>query len=237
MTIRTLVFIVCSPNPRVGKTTTARLLSDYFTARHSPAAGFDTDAYDATFAGFCGAQCTVCDIASVAGQVALFDRILVADGVPKVVDLWHRSFKTFLGVVKDIGFAQEALRLGVEVVLVYHADAGEASLIAARALAQDWPQARMIIVENAGAAPLGDDRLDLLARYPSESRFTVPALDVVLARSIDAPGFSLARFLLAPPASMSLVVRAGLRAWVLRVFAQFQAFELRLAFEAATYLR
>ena len=53
----------------------------------------------------------------------LFDRLILADGVAKVVDVGHLSFPRFFSVMDEIGFAEEAQRRALEVIVLYAADA------------------------------------------------------------------------------------------------------------------
>lgn len=63
----------------------------------------------------------------------------------------------------------------------------------------------------------------------------IGALDPVLRNAIEDPNFSLSRFMLVPPTSMSIVVRSGLRDWLGRVFAQLRSLELRMTLEQAEH--
>lgn len=234
---RTLVFIVCSPNPRTGVTTTARLLTDYYLAQRARVVGFDTDPRDFRYGSLFPEQATVVDLVDVKGQISLFDRLLAADEIPKVVDVWRRSYDVFFSTVRDIGFFEEARRLGVEPVILFQADASEKTLAKALALSATWRELTILAVRNEGAAPLGEAAFDIMSRYPACGKFVIPALEGPIAKALDEPDLSLSRFLLAPPAGMSIVVRAALKAWLLPIFTQFQSFELRLDLESSEFLR
>src|SRR5579863_3945470 len=119
MTTRTLVFIICSLSGRVGKTTTARLLADYFLASRRSFRGFDTDAHEPTFAQRFPAEAAVADLNTIQGQMALIDPLLNNDGLPKIVDLWHRALEPFFALVDHTGFVSEARDRGVEPILLY----------------------------------------------------------------------------------------------------------------------
>ncbi len=233
MKTRTLVFIVCSPAGRVGKSLVARLLGDYFLASKRGFLGFDTDPHEPVFAARFPQEVIVSDLATVQGQMALFDPLLVNDEMPKVIDLWHRSMDTFFALVDQTEFIAEAKNVAVEPVVFFIADASTRSLDAAARLAARYPDLQMVIVENAGAAPLSRDQL---ARYPANHIFKVGTLDPVLRHAIEDPAFSLSRFMLAPPTSMSIVVRSGLRDWLRRIFSQLHSFELRLTLEQTEHL-
>lgn len=234
---RTLVFFVCSPHSRTGVTTAARLLSDYYLSRHVDLVGFDTDAREPLYALFFPEQARIVDIGEVKGQIALFDRLLVADETPKIVDVWHRSFERLFATIAEIGFFEEARRIGVEPVVLYQADATARAANSALALATTWPDMGMIVVHNQGAAPLGRDALAILARYPASGKFVIPRLEAPIARTLDDLDLSLSGFLREPPADMSIVVRAALKAWILPIFTQFQSFELRLDLQSSECLR
>lgn len=237
MTRRTFVFIVCSPHGRVGVSTTARLLTDFHLLRRSPVEGFDTDPHEPDYGGWFPDHVRIVDAADIKGQISLFDRLLVNDETPKIVDIWARSYARFFAIVKDIGFFEEARRHGVEPIILFHADATHGALKAAFALNAAWPDLAMLVVHNEGAAPLGDNPHEILLRYPARGKFVIAPLEGPVARLLHDPSLSLSRFLLAPPSGMSIVLRAALRNWILRSFTQFRSFELRLELEASEYLR
>ncbi|MGO9135249.1 MAG: hypothetical protein ACLP8A_14560 [Methylovirgula sp.] len=232
MKTRTLVFIVCSPAGRVGKSVVARLLGDYFLATNRTFQGFDTDSHEPVFAARFPQEAIVSDLGTVRGQMDLIDPLLVNDEIPKVIDLWHRSMDVFFALIDQTEFIAEANNVGVSPVFFFIADASTRSLDAASRLADRYPEQPMIIVENAGAAPLSREQL---ARYPGSGVVKIGALDPVLRNAIEDPNFSLSRFMLVPPTSMSIVVRSGLRDWLGRVFAQLRSLELRMTLEQAEH--
>jgi hypothetical protein len=234
---RTFVFIVCAPHARAGVSTTARLLTDFYLSRHVPVEGFDTDPHEPRYGELFPQHVRVVDAADIKGQISLFDRLLVHDEAPKIVDVWHRSFERFFATVKDIGFIEEARRHGVEPILLFNADATESSLASALGLHASWRDLSMIVVHNEGARPLGAHPQDILSRFPARGKFVIPALESPVAQILDDPTLSLTRFLLAPPSDMSLVVRAALKSWLLPIFTQFRSFELRLELESTDFLR
>jgi len=236
MAQRTRVFIACSPHKRTGTTTTARLLTDYFILNGKDFLGFDTDPREPDYGARFPGAVTVVDPVKIEGQVALFDRLLVPDETPKIVDVWHRSYEAFVATIDEIGFMDEARRRSVQPIALFHADPTEASLAAALALDRRWPELSTVIVTNKGAAPLGQDALDILAKFPSSRRFVIGALDAASRELFEAPDFSLSRFLLSPPSDLSLVLRTALRAWIAPIFGQFRTFELQIAMEDARFL-
>ncbi len=234
---RTFVYIVCSPHPRVGVTMTARLLADYFAHLGRAFDGFDTDPHETAFASRFPREARVTDLGSIQGQISLFDRLLVLDETPKIVDVWNRSFHRFFSIVQDIDFLAEARRLSIEPVLLFVVDETGACLETAAQLSSLWPELSMAFVANEGAVRFENPVYDVLSRYPGQRTFQIHALDPVVLRAIDEPDFSLSRFLLAPPTNMSIVIRMALRVWLGRVFAQLNSFELRNALDDSEFLR
>jgi len=235
MRARTYAFIICSPHPRTGVTTMARLLADYYTHIGRSFIGYDTDPHDSVFARYFPEQVSVADLATINGQIGLFDNLLVADHITRIVDVWGRSWRSFFEIVESTDFFSEALRRDVTPVMIFVADGSETSLKAAETIHAQWPDVWMAVVGNEGAAPIGSGALDHLARFPAMHTFEIKALDPIVRRVIEAPDFSFSRFLAQPEAEMSIVIRASLRAWLLPVFQQFQSFELRLALQDSQY--
>lgn len=234
---RTFVFVACSPHPRTGVSTTARLLTDFYLSRQAPIEGFDTDPHVPRYGELFPDCVRIVDATDIRGQISLFDRLLVHDEIPKVIDVWHRSYERFFATIKEIGFIEEARRHGVEPVFLFHVDPTEATLARALALSAAWSDVAMVAVQNEGASPLGGHAHELLARYPATRKFVIGPLDGPVAKALEQPDLSLSRFLLEQPFDMSIVVRAALKAWLTPIFTQFQSFELRMDLESAEFLK
>lgn len=233
---RVPVYLVCSPHARVGTSTTARLLADYHRVENRPVQAFDTDPYGLSLSGFFAGDSTVADLSTTRGQIALFDRLLLAGDETRIVDLWTRSYRQFFSQAQDIGFFEEAERLDLRPILVFGTDGSESSVASARELKRAWPDLQMIVVSNEGAVPRDEDEGPALQNFPDDRTFQIGALDPIMRRQLEQPGFSLSDFLAAPPQSMSLVVRGEMRNWLRRAFAQFQSYELRNALDETRYL-
>ncbi len=230
MSGRAFIFLACAPNARAGVSTTARVLSDYYLAGRRSFIGFDTDPHEPDYAHRFGERAKSVDLASVKDQIAMIDRLLGDDEDPKIVDLWSRSFDRFFQLAREIDFFAEARRKNIEPVILYHADASGASPAAAFRLASEFPDVQTILVHNEGAAPFEGDEQAALNRFPGHRRFILHALDPTLRAALADPALSLSYFLLDPPPHMSIVVRAGLRAWLTPIFTQWHSFEMRETF-------
>jgi len=234
---RTLVFFVCSPHPRTGVTTAARLLTDYYLSRGVAVEGFDTDSREPCYAMYFPGLSQVVDIGDIKGQISLFDRLLVPDETPKVVDVWSRCYDRLFSIIAEIGFFEEAARLGVQPILLFQADATESAARNALLLNTTWPDLWITIIQNEGAAPLAAEAIEVLSRYPARGKILIPRLEAPIAKSLENFELSLSTFLQEPPRDMSIVVRAALKAWLAPIFTQFQSFELRLELQSSEFLR
>jgi len=234
--IGNFVFICCSPHKRTGTSTSARLLSDYFLATGRGFRGFDADPHEPDYAPRFEGRVETVDLSAVKGQAALIDGLLSLDGAPKIVDLWSRCFDRFFSLIKDIGFIEEARKRGIEPVFLYHADAMAASPDIAARLAHGFADVEWLLAHNEGAAPLGDAAVSMLDLYPPHRRLRIRALDPWLGKALEPLDLSLAALPIEAPPEMSIVVRAGLCAWLSPVFSQWRTFEMRHALEGASFL-
>ncbi|HEY5225353.1 MAG TPA: hypothetical protein VIJ06_01045 [Methylovirgula sp.] len=235
MTIPSFIFIICSAGGHVGKTTMARLLGDHFVLSGRRFTGFDTDPYEPEFANRFPRDVAIVKPSSVTSQMALFDGLLVDDGLPKIVDLWHHAISPFFNLWDHISFDAEVRRIGVVPILVFFAEPSQRSLALANSIFAHHPHSLVVTAYNEGAQTTSMIDRETLARFPAGPTFRMPALDPILRNIIDARGFSFSRFMLAPPIGMSIVLRAALKSWILQMNTQFQNLELSLAMESAEF--
>ena len=92
---RTPVFIVASPRPQVGKTFLARLLTDFLRLDGGEPVAFDLNPSGDALAETCPAWRPAPTSSDIRRQMALFDCLIVEDGIAKVIDLGHGSFARF----------------------------------------------------------------------------------------------------------------------------------------------
>lgn len=231
------VYIVCSPHPRVGVTTTARLFAEWCAFNGRAFEVFDTDSHFGPMNAWFPREARPADLDSVQGQIALFDSLLLNDGVIRVVDVWCRSYRAFFDLADEIGYFAEAAARGTPVYILFAADRSESSVAEAADIAERRVHANLLVVANEGAAPLGEDALDWLARYPTQDGFRIAPIDPAVRGVVEAGEYPLTAFVASPPEALSLVVRARLKEWVTRVFVQFKAFDVRLAMRQSEFLR
>jgi hypothetical protein len=220
----TLVFVVCSPLPRTGKTLLAHMLMEFFLADGRRVAAFDLNPENHALAEQRPDHTTIANVDDTKAQMALFDRLVEADDLIKVVDLGDRCFDRFFTVMAEIGFAAEARRRGIVPVVLLIADTDRRSHQAYAALQERFPELTIAPVLNAGAADLRSCRA-LRASYAS-APLEIPLLSPA-ARTLAAQYDSVPRI----GGGRSAHAANELQAWKRRLFLQFREFELRLLLE------
>jgi hypothetical protein len=109
----TPLYVVCSPCRGVGKTLVSRLLD------RRPVAAYDLADEGPQLADFLPQFTTISDIGDIFGQMAFFERLIAdSDRIANVIDLSHRTFKSFFTAVEKIGFFEEARRRAIEPLIL-----------------------------------------------------------------------------------------------------------------------
>ena len=79
------------------------------------------------------------DISDTFGKMQLMDRLIVDDGIAKVIDLGFHAFDEFFKMSEEIGFMKEAARRGVAPIVLFVADTDRASARAHETLRRQIP--------------------------------------------------------------------------------------------------
>ncbi len=118
----TPVYIICSPRPLVGKTLTARLLSEFLLLKNGTATSFDINLKEPSLLDYLPKITETADVDNTYGKMQLMDRLIIDDGVPKVIDLGFHAFNKFFKMSEEIGFLKEAARRRIAPVILFMAD-------------------------------------------------------------------------------------------------------------------
>jgi hypothetical protein len=186
----TPVYIVCSPRPQVGKTLLARLLSEFLLLKNGEVLAFDIAIRDPSLIDYLPEIAETAGIDDTYGKIQLMDRVIIDDGVAKVIDLGYYSFDEFFKMCEEIGFLKEASRRNVAPVVLFCADTDRVSLRAYDALQHQIPRSHLITVENEHV--LRDDLPDWVRQG---RMLRVPALPLFLKTYIDRLSFSFTGYL------------------------------------------
>jgi hypothetical protein len=228
---RTPIFIVASPRPQVGKTFIARLLIDFLRLQGGDPIAFDLNPSGDALRDYLPTVTIAADVEDTKGEMALFDRLIVADGTPKVVDVGNASFERFFKVTREIRFIEAAQRRSIEPMILFAADPHPVAVKAYADLQRRFPRAVLVAVLNDA---ITKDR-KLRDKFPFTRTATVPlqitALSPMLKAQIETSSCSFADVHDQLPLDIPVGLAHELRAWTRRTFVEFRELELRLLLE------
>jgi hypothetical protein len=144
----TPVYIVCSPRPLVGKTLLARLLSEFLLLKDGTVSSFDINLKEPSLLEYLPRLTETADVMDTFGKMQLMDRLIVHDGVAKVIDLGFHAFDEFFKMTSEIGFLKEATRRSVAPIVLFVADTDRVSARAYPTLREQIPLKTLITVDN-----------------------------------------------------------------------------------------
>src|SRR5258708_37546099 len=144
----TPVYIVCSPRPLVGKTLIARRLSEFLKLKTGDVAAFDITLKEPSLLESLPDLTETAEVEDTYGKMTLMDRIIVNDGIAKVIDLGFHAFDEFFKMSDEIGFMKEAARRGVTPVILFVADTDRVSARGYATLAEQIPRNALIVGDN-----------------------------------------------------------------------------------------
>ena len=216
--LTTPVYIICSPRPLVGKTLIARQLSEFLLLKNGDVAAFDINLKEPSLLDFLPEITETAEIDDTFGKMALMDRLIVNDGIAKVIDLGFHAFDEFFKMAEEIGFMKEAARRGVAPVILFVADTDRVSARGYAMLQEQIPRAALIVIDNEyvvrGELPeaMGQGRI-----------LRIAALPTFLKTYIDRLTFSFTGYLRSEKDSST-----ELHQWIRRNYLSFRELELSL---------
>ena len=217
----TPVYIICSPRPLVGKTLIARLLSEFLLLKHGVVAAFDINLKEPSLLEYLPAITETAEVDDTFGKMALMDRLIVNDGVAKVIDLGFHAFDEFFKMSEEIGFMKEAARRGVAPVILFVADADRASARGYPMLQQQIPKTALVTIDNEYVL-----RGELPEAMAHGRVLRVAALPVFLKTYIDRLTFSFTDYLRTEKDSST-----ELHQWIRHNYTSFRELEMNLTLQ------
>ena len=215
---RTPVYIICSPRPAVGKTLIARVLTEFLLLKNGTVSAFDINLREPSLLNYLPRLTETASISDTFGQMALMDRLIINDDVPKVVDLGFHAFDDFFRMVAEIGFIKEAERRGIDPIILFIPDRDRTSAVAWQTLRTLVPRAALVPVENEhvlwGDLPKG---------FTGIRPLRIAALPGFLKSIINRLNFSFTHFLRTNRDQSS-----ELHQWVRDNYTRFRELELNL---------
>ena len=214
----TPVYIICSPRPQVGKTLLARLLSEFLFLKNGRAAAFDLNLKEPSLLDYLPDFTETADVIDTYGKMQLMDRIIVDDGLSKVIDLGYHAFDEFFKMSEEIGFLKEAARRNVAPVILFVADVDRNSARAHEMLKLQIPASNLIVVDNEYVV-----RGELPEAMSHDRVLRVTALPTFLKTYVDRQTFSFTGYLRQEKDSST-----ELHQWIRRNYFMFRELELNL---------
>ncbi|THD71245.1 MAG: hypothetical protein E7813_06070 [Bradyrhizobium sp.] len=214
----TPVYIICSPRPLVGKTLVARLLSEFLLLKNGAVASFDINLKEPSLLEYLPQITETAEVDDTFGKMALMDRVIVNDGVSKVIDLGFHAFDEFFKMSEEIGFMKEAARRGVVPVVLFVADTDRASARGHATLQQQIPAGALVTIDNEYVL-----RGELPPAFADGRVLHIAALPSFLKTYVDRLTFSFTEYLRNEKDSST-----ELHQWVRRNYLSFRELELSL---------
>jgi len=217
----TPVYIICSPRPLVGKTLIARLSSEFLLLKNGTVISFDINLKEPSLLEYLPRTTETAYVIDTFGRMALMDRLIVNDGVAKVIDLGFHAFDEFFRMTDEIGFLKEAVRRGVAPAILYVPDIDRVSAAGYRMLQQQIPPNALIAVDNEHVV-----RGELPTAMGRGRVVRISALPVFLKTYIDRLTFSFTGYLRNEKDSST-----ELHQWIRRNYTSFRELELSLTLQ------
>src|SRR6266571_1881875 len=145
---QTPVYIICSPRPMVGKTLIARMMTEFQLLKSGTVTAFDINLKEPSLLDYLPKVTETAEVDDTFGKMALMDRLIVDDGVSKVIDLGFHAFDEFFKMSDEIGFMKEAARRGIAPIILFVADTDRVSARGYPMLQQQVPPHALITIDN-----------------------------------------------------------------------------------------
>ena len=214
----TPVYIVGSPRPQVGKTLIARLLSEFLLLKNGRVTAFDISLKEPSLLDYLPDLTETANITDTFGKMALMDRVILDDGLAKVIDLGFHAFDEFFKMSEEIGFMKEAARRRIVPIVLFMADTDRASARAHEMLQAQIPPDQLITIDNEYVV-----RGELPTEMAVGRVERIPALPTFLKTYVDRLTFSFTDYLRQERDSST-----ELHQWIRRNYYSFRELELSL---------
>jgi hypothetical protein len=220
---QTPVYIICSPRPLVGKTLVARLLCEFLLLKNGTVAAFDVNLKEPSLLEYLPDITETAEVDDTFGKMALMDRLIIADGVSKVIDLGFHAFDKFFEMTEEIGFMKEAVRRDVAPVILFVGDTDRVSGRSYPTLQRQIPPTALVTVDNEYIV-----RGELPPAFAQGKILRIAALPNFLKTYVDRPSFSFTDYLRNEKDSST-----ELHQWIRRNYLSFRELELSLILQGS----
>jgi hypothetical protein len=228
------VIIVGADKGGVGKTTVARTLLDYFSARKVATRAFDTESPKGTLKRFHPEATDVVDVTKVPDQMQIFDTL--TDSTVTLIDVRAGLLSPTLTALRDIGFL-EAVKKGQITFSVFHIlGPSVASLDEIADTAEHMSDAKYFLVKNfinnTQFFEWDQSTYDsYFKRIKDAVEITIPKLNEMACEQVELASVPYLSFIAnkganAENAAYSFVLRGYVRHWLGHVWAEYDRIQL-----------
>src|SRR3981081_3246724 len=141
-------YLLCPPPPVGGKTLIARLLSEFLALQRGAVIAFDINLKEPSLLDYLPRLTDTADVDDTFGKMQLMDRLILNDGIAKVIDLGFHAFDEFFKMSEEIGFMKEAARRGIAPLVLFVADTDRASARGYDMLTQQILPHALLTIDN-----------------------------------------------------------------------------------------
>ena len=219
----TPVYIICSPRPLVGRTLVARLLSEFLLLKNGTVTAFDINLKEPSLLEYLPQITETAEVDDTFGKMALMDRLIINDGIAKVIDLGFHAFDEFFKMTEEIGFLKEAARRGVAPVIMFIGDTDRVSARGYPLLQRQIPATSLVTIDNEYVV-----RGELPPAFAQGKVLHIAALPVFLKTYVDRLTFSFTEYLRNEKDSST-----ELHQWIRQNYLSFREIELNLILQGS----
>jgi hypothetical protein len=193
-------------------------LSEFLLLKNGEVAAFDINLKEPSLLEYLPDITETAEVDDTFGKMALMDRLILNDGVSKVIDLGFHAFDEFFKMSEEIGFMKEAARRGVSPVILFVADTDRVSARGYPMLQQQIPATSLVTIDNEFVV-----RGELPPAMAHGRALRVGALPVFLKTYIDRLTFSFTEYL-----RNEKDTSTELHQWIRKNYLSFRELELSL---------
>ena len=102
-------------------------MSEFLLLKNGTVAAFDINLKEPSLLDYLPEITETAEVDDTFGKMQLMDRLIVDDGIAKVIDLGFHAFDEFFKMSEEIGFMKEAARRGVAPIILFVADTDRVS--------------------------------------------------------------------------------------------------------------
>jgi hypothetical protein len=219
--------IICSDQPRNGKTLVARLVADYNLLCQRETEIFDLSSGPRGLTVYFPVRGRRIDHTRTADQMALLDRALASPPHDCVVHVPPHLNGDFFNYLRLFDFTAAARAHGIEIVIYYVVDKASGSLSAGETIRVENPGNRFIIVWNEAFMPSVREGFatGLLNTLKKDGQLVLPKLPPNLLKPVEDPGFSFSNFVLSDEPRLPSAMADQLKEFLADIFRQLDAIE------------